>query len=475
VEWRTETKKRIGTDGRYANIQYSISTDKELAQLADLVNNGIDTTGMTFVLANDIDLSNYCLSNQSNGGWISIGKYVSGSNDYSHAFMGTFDGNGHIISNLSLNNNLNCQGLFGAIYKAKIINLGVENSNVSACKQSSIIAGLATESSIENCFSTGSVRATDGYAGGIVGELYRDSSLKNCYSTANIVSLGQRNGGLAGSANTNCTISNCYSTGDVKAQGERTGGLCGFVISNCTITNSFATGNVECSAIRAGGFVGISNNGVFKNCYATGNVIGTSKFGGFCGEFLYTIDITNCASTQEDSYVVELTEASIKEKYTPEYMGFNDSWEVKENKLQLKWEGKVNKLYDVDNFIDLKIAPNATNSSLIEINMSFSIDELLNLKNLFVDDEKFLNIIDDFYFNLSKKITYLGTIENKIESALEEISVQYDNLVSSRSTLRDADIAEVSSHYIQQQILQQASATLMATVNQSPSIALQLI
>ena len=40
---------------------------------------------------------------------------------------------------------------------------------------------------------------------------------------------------------------------------------------------------------------------------------------------------------------------------------------------------------------------------------------------------------------------------------------------------RDADIAEVSAEYIQQQILQQASATLLATANQSPSIALQLI
>ena len=73
------------------------------------------------------------------------------------------------------------------------------------------------------------------------------------------------------------------------------------------------------------------------------------------------------------------------------------------------------------------------------------------------------------------KQTEYGAVENHLESALEEISTQYDNLVSSRSTLRDADIAEVSSDYIRQQILQQASATLMATANQSPSLALQLI
>ena len=78
-------------------------------------------------------------------------------------------------------------------------------------------------------------------------------------------------------------------------------------------------------------------------------------------------------------------------------------------------------------------------------------------------------------FTINAKQTEFGAVENRLMSVLEEISIQYDNLVSSRSTLRDADIAEVSSEYIRQQILQQASATLLSTANQSPSIALQLI
>ena len=41
--------------------------------------------------------------------------------------------------------------------------------------------------------------------------------------------------------------------------------------------------------------------------------------------------------------------------------------------------------------------------------------------------------------------------------------------------LRDADVAEESSNYIKAQILQQASATLLATANQTPSIALNLL
>ena len=76
---------------------------------------------------------------------------------------------------------------------------------------------------------------------------------------------------------------------------------------------------------------------------------------------------------------------------------------------------------------------------------------------------------------MSAKQTEFGAAQNRLESALEEISTHYENLSSSRSTLKDADIAKVSSEYIKQQILQQASATLLATANQSPALALQLL
>ena len=91
------------------------------------------------------------------------------------------------------------------------------------------------------------------------------------------------------------------------------------------------------------------------------------------------------------------------------------------------------------------------------------------------DNQDYLSKIDTLISAVSSKSIEYGATQNRLESVLEEISIQYDNLVSSRSTIRDADIAEVSASYIQQQILQQASATLLATANQSPSIALQLI
>ena len=63
----------------------------------------------------------------------------------------------------------------------------------------------------------------------------------------------------------------------------------------------------------------------------------------------------------------------------------------------------------------------------------------------------------------SRKQVEFGAMQNRLNSALDEISTQYENLVSSHSTIKDADMAKVSSQYIQQQILQDASATLLAS------------
>ena len=91
------------------------------------------------------------------------------------------------------------------------------------------------------------------------------------------------------------------------------------------------------------------------------------------------------------------------------------------------------------------------------------------------DQNKMLNAIDGVINEISARVTTLGAAQNRIESAIESIAVQSENITSSLSTLRDADIAEESSSYIQAQILQQAAATLLSTANQTPSIALNLL
>ena len=86
-----------------------------------------------------------------------------------------------------------------------------------------------------------------------------------------------------------------------------------------------------------------------------------------------------------------------------------------------------------------------------------------------------LGNIDNVINEISSRVTTLGAAQNRIDSAIESIAVQSENITSSLSTLRDTDIAEESSNYIQAQILQQAAATLLSTANQTPSIALNLL
>lgn len=89
--------------------------------------------------------------------------------------------------------------------------------------------------------------------------------------------------------------------------------------------------------------------------------------------------------------------------------------------------------------------------------------------------KEMLGFLDSAIDDISSRVTKIGAVQNRVESAVSALDVQSQNLTSSLSTLRDTDVAEESSAYIQASILQQASATLLSTANQLPSIALNLI
>ena len=128
--------------------------------------------------------------------------------------------------------------------------------------------------------------------------------------------------------------------------------------------------------------------------------------------------------------------------------------------------------YSPDSIV-LQIGVNSTGSSQIAFELT-SID-LSALEGFDLTDANALSTIDEVLKSINEEQTKLGAVENRLESALEQIGVAYDNLVSTQSTIRDADIAEESSAYIRNQILQQAATTLMATANLTPAIALQLL
>ncbi len=86
-----------------------------------------------------------------------------------------------------------------------------------------------------------------------------------------------------------------------------------------------------------------------------------------------------------------------------------------------------------------------------------------------------LNNLDDGLDNVTSRKSIIGSAQNRLESALATLTTQYENLSSAKSIITDADIASEASSFVQQQILQQVSTSLLAQANQAPSIALSLV
>ena len=87
----------------------------------------------------------------------------------------------------------------------------------------------------------------------------------------------------------------------------------------------------------------------------------------------------------------------------------------------------------------------------------------------------FLTTLDTALKDVASRVTDLGAAQNRLESAMTAIDTNIQQLTNSRGTMRDADVAEESTNFISAQVLQSAASTLLATANQTPSIALQLI
>lgn len=216
------------------------------------------------------------------------------------------------------------------------------------------------------------------------------------------------------------------------------------------------------------------------NCYAVGEVSFGTNSGGLIGQF--TIDNPEKCSISNIYYNMEST----GQNDTGKGVGLSSS---ELNKMVAKGllpdyglDLPLPDIYDTSSrplyspaFVTFQVGISGEDSAGIYQDLSFTIEGLKDLCYLGLDDEKSLEKIDEMIASISSKELELGALQNRLESVLEQVGVAYDNLVSTQSTIRDADIAEESSAYIRNQILQQAATTLMATANQIPAIALQLL
>lgn len=239
-----------------------ISTAEDLVNLAKLTNAGSYVTrNKTFVLMNDIDLSGVT-------DWVSIGNNM---NYYSQMFCGTFDGQGHKISNLNktisdhTSEDRYVNGLFGCLNNATIKNLQLDNFNFSA----------DVTSDDTNYLYGGGFLAMSSYGANISGVTVTNSSAIN-------MSIS----GLWANTYRNSTITNCSTDFTVTANISNSNvGIVGGLIANIqggytvSISQSSSTMDASGSFFLASGLVGyISSDGStlnIDNCYFGGRISST--------------------------------------------------------------------------------------------------------------------------------------------------------------------------------------------------------
>jgi len=85
-----------------------------------------------------------------------------------------------------------------------------------------------------------------------------------------------------------------------------------------------------------------------------------------------------------------------------------------------------------------------------------------------------IGVLDSALMKVSKQRADLGAYQNRLEYAMEGLSVGAENLQASESRIRDADMAEEMVSYVKNQILIQSSTAMLAQANQKSQAVMQL-
>lgn len=252
----------VGTD----TDPYIIGSAYDLKNFATFYNNGLAVGPETCVkLGNDIDCTGITI------------ETIGDNSQNSPAYSGTFDGNDHTISNLTITpNSIDVCGLFSHLYGGTIQDLTLSNCTISGGQKVGAFVGHVVGGSISNCHTSGCTVSSDEgettHAGGIAGcAISSDGtiSISGCTVTSGSVT-----------ASTDYSFSSGYSyAGGILGEGitnTATISISGCEVNSTTITSHHTCNN---SALISGGIVGnaqrtnasftISNNIVKGNTKIT--------------------------------------------------------------------------------------------------------------------------------------------------------------------------------------------------------------
>lgn len=287
------------------DTEYRFTTAEQLAGMAKLINDDMaNFKDKTIYLENDLDLGGH--------EWISIGD---GANTDVGSFQGVFDGQSHVIYNLysheglksenkDNNNNLYRNGLFGSIYNATVKNLGIENADIvipmndTSTYGKGILVDWMTDSTINNCYTTGSITGgsyIEKYIGGIAGFLNGNNSISQCYSTAAIT--GNYDGEYYAEQAGGLKPMDCW---------DSLGGIVGASYrGQVTISDCWFGGEIVVNSIQApvGGIIGFGKGVSMVNCLVATKGIGNDGLGNtYWLGYVVNTDAKNCFWPADDRY-----------------------------------------------------------------------------------------------------------------------------------------------------------------------------
>jgi hypothetical protein len=194
--------------------------------------------------------------------------------DEENRFVGSFDGDGYVISGLTVNSSDSEHvGFFGYVgSEGTVTNVGLENVEVTGSDSTGGLVGR-NEGEVRRSHATGSVEGANN-VGGLVGR--NIGSVSESYASASV--FGEdRVGGLVG-RNVG-SISESYSAGSVEGV-SAVGGAVGSNVGD--ITDTYTTADVEGDR-EMGGLIGSNVAGTVERTYAGGSMGAGSASGGLIG------------------------------------------------------------------------------------------------------------------------------------------------------------------------------------------------
>ena len=264
---------------------YVIHTADELRAFSDLLSLGTNFVGKTVKLAKDIDLGGLTKENYG------ILGFEWDIMDSGTSFAGTFDGDGHVISGVYMNKQMDKVAFFGTLSSTAVVkNLTIKGKLIGRDEVGTIAGYTDKGAVIEHCSFEGTVKGNSvyGYVGGIVGNA-KQSTISNCTAYGEVIcQLSELNnwtqqgyvGGIVG-YNYGSTITNCENHAKVDSNGYGTGGIAG-CSSLASVENSTNLGNVY-GLENTGGISGKNMKALINGCRNEGEITSDLKAGGMVG------------------------------------------------------------------------------------------------------------------------------------------------------------------------------------------------